>query len=191
MERMSQILSQILLYLTDFGKFMQKIVGDFGVVGGSSGWLVVLFFIFVIFLVGFTLGRTRMLLALVSIYMAAFIEPLFPYFGQLKTYFKTVPDYWLRVGLFLALYLIVFGILNRSILKHRLSLKETSIFGVGVLAISQVGLLASIIVTYLPAGVLVAGDAKALKYFTTKNAQFVWAILPLVLALFLRGRREV
>ena len=192
---MSQILSQILLYLTDFGKFMQKVAGDFGAAGDSSGWLVILFFIFVVFLVGFTLGRTRMLLALVSIYAAAFIENRFTYFDAVRGYFNPpaggVPEYWVHIGLFIALYVIVFNILNRSILKHRLAVKEASVLAISLEAILIVGLLASIIVAYLPTDQLKFLPADLLKYFSTKNAQFIWAILPLVAALFLRGKRDI
>lgn len=188
---MSQILSQILLYLADFGKFMQKMAGDFETVGNSSGWLVVLFFIFVVFLVGFTLGRTRMLLALISIYAAAFIENHFAYFETVRGYFKSAPEYWVHIGLFLILYVIVFNILNRSILKHRLAAKEASVLAVSTEAILIVGLLASVIIAYLPADQLKFLPANLLKYFTTKNARFFWVAAPIALALFLRSKREV
>lgn len=188
---MSQILSQILLYLTDFGKFMQKVAGDFEAVGNSSGWLVILFFIFVVFLVGFTLGRTRMLLALISIYTAAFIENHFIYFDAIRGYFKSAPEYWVHIGLFLILYVIIFNIFNRSILKHRLAVKEASVLAISLEAVLIVGLLASIVVAYLPADQLKFLPANLLKYFTTKNAQFFWAAAPVALALFLRGRREI
>lgn len=176
--------------MSDFGRFIQRYFGDFSSFGLHYNWLVILFFLFVIFLVGFSLGRTRMLLGLLSIYIAAFITPLFSYRDRLGEFFKNLPDYWLNLSLFLVVYLIVFLILNRSLLKHRLSMKESSPLTILGIAILEIGFLTTIAVSYLPEKIVASLSPQLLKYFGSKNSQFIWSILPLLAVLFLKGRKE-
>ena len=85
-------------------------------------------FVFAVLIIALNLGRSRTLLALLSIYAASFLENHFLYFDKLRELFSTaggsalggknLPDYWLHLGLFLLIYIIVFAILNRSFLKH-------------------------------------------------------------------------
>ena len=192
---MSDLLSQGLSYLGSLGRGLSKLLATTSpsnAVGeGSYNWLIILFVLFVVFLVGFTMGRTRMLLALVAIYAAAFIEKQFIYFSLVQGRLPGVTDYWLHLGLFIVFYIVIFGVLNRSILKGRLVVKEASIFAISVEAVAIVGLTASIVLTYLPADQVKVLPANMLAYFTTKKAQFIWAVLPIVLALFLRSRKSV
>lgn len=193
---MDKIFTQILGVIANIGQTLNKLLGQVGTsaVAGPAhyNWLLIGFILFVVFLVGFTLGRTRMLLALIAIYTAAFIESHFVYFARLQTYLKStgrqIPEYYIHIGLLIVLYLIIFMVLNRSILKGRLAIKEASIFAISLEAILIVGLMTSIVVTYLPADVIKQLPAGILKYFLNKNAQFIWAVAPIVLALFLGGK---
>lgn len=188
---MNALVSQALIYLADFGKFTQKLLGDFGSAKSDYNWIVVLFFVFVIFLIGFSLGRTKMLLALVSIYAAAFIEPRFPYFETVGGFFKNTPGSWLRVGVFLVIYIVFFAALNRSILKHRLSLKESAFLPVAGLSILLAGLLLSILISYFPTPGELGISSAINRYFATENAQFFWAIAPIAAVFFLKtGARK-
>ena len=189
--RMNVVLSQILLYLVKFGEFVQKLLGDFGSVKSDYNWIVILFFVFVVFLVGFSLGRTRILLALVSIYAAAFIEPRFAYLGAVREFFKDAPESWLRVGVFFVIYVVFFAALNRSILKHRLSLKESAFLPVAGLSVLLDGLLLNVLISYFPTPGELGVSAAISRYFASKNAQFFWAIAPIAAVFFLKtGARK-
>lgn len=186
---MSNFLSQAPRYLTDFGKFSNKSLAGLGVSGGGSSWIVVLFLVFIVLLIGFTSGRTKMLLALLAIYGAVFIESLFPYFDLLKSLTKDVPSYWIHFGLFMILYLIVFFALNHSLLKGRVSTKELSILWIFVLAILEIGLITSIFSSYLGSqkGII---PSVLVPIFETKTAQFVWAVLPIIITFLLKGKEK-
>ena len=154
-------------------------------------WLVILFGIFVIFLVGFGLGRSRMMLSLVSLYIASFLETHFTYFNNISSALKNIPQYVMHVAILLILYGITFFLLNRSFIKQRLALKEASIFVATLMAVLQIGFLASIVISYLPAAVVAPLPKWVLQFFGTKNAQFLWALTPIVLLIFMKQEKKL
>lgn len=176
----------------DFSKFIQKYTGNFSLPELHYDWLIIFFFIFVIVIVALSIGRTRMLLALLSLYAAAFLESQFIWLKKLKEieFFRGRPDFWLHLTLFFAIYFIVFGILNRSILKPRLSMVETSIFYVLAIAFFQIGFLTSIILNYFPSELLERVPPHLMLYFATKTALFGWAALAILFVLTLRRKVE-
>ena len=187
----NQTFSQILIYLTDFSGFIKKITNDVGDSGVHYDWLIIFFFVFAILLIALSLGRSRMLLALLSLYAAAFLEPRFVYFDKLRASIKNVPDYWLHLGLFLLIYALAFAILNRSILKHRLTLAESSIFVVVLIAIVEMGFLATIMLSYSPPELIERVPSTLIPFFATKTAQFWWALLPLLAVLSNSHKRQL
>lgn len=189
----NNILSEILLYITDFSEWVQKYVGKVNLPELRYDWLVIFFFIFVIAIVALSLGRTRMLLALLSLYAAAFLESRFIWLDKLREveFFEGKPDFWLHLALFFVIYFVVFGILSRSILKPRLSMAEASVFSILAIAFFEIGFLAAIILNYFPAEFLERIPPRLMPYFTTKTALFVWAALAmLVLLAFKRKKQE-
>ncbi len=187
---MSNIINQILGFLIDFGKLTNKPLAGIGTIGSGNSWIFISFFVFVVFLIGFTVGRTRMFTALLSIYGAAYLESSFPF--PLKL-FGGIPEYLIHISLFLVFYMLIFMVLSHSILRGRLSTKDMSIPWIIILAIFEIGFLCSIFVSYLgdqtnllpmslPTGLLFI--------FNTKIARFIWAISPIILAIFLKGKKE-
>ncbi len=188
---MNTILSEILLYLSGFSQFLHKYTGDISFPKLHYSWLIVLFLVFAIFLIGLNLGKSRMLISLLSLYAAAFLEAHFIYFNGLHKFFPKISNFWLHAGLFLILYFIFLAVLNRSILKRGLTLKESSLISVSFLAIAEIGFLTSILLAYLPAEMMNALPESLTRYFGTKNAQFWWAILPLIVAIFLKRGKTI
>ena len=196
----NQIFSQILIYLSDFSGFIKKFTGDVGSAGVHYDWLVIFFFAFAILVIALSLGRSRMLLALLSLYAAVFLESHFLYFDKRSELFsaigvsasgrKNLPDYWLHLGLFLLIYGVVFGVLNRSFLKHRLTLAESAVFAVVLIAIAEMGFLATILVGYFPEAWFNKIPLKLLPYFATEKAQFWWAVIPILALLFSKKKKD-
>jgi hypothetical protein len=186
----NNILSTVQSIFSGFFSFIQEHIGIISLPTPHYNWLVILFFIFAIFIVGVSLGRSRMLLAMLSLYGAYFLESHFMYFADVQSNFKTIPDYWLHLALFLIFYLITFAILNLSVLKYKLGLQEASIISVAVIAIFELGFLASIVFSYASAAISQYIPALVLDIFGTKNAQFWWALSPLVAVLIFRRKKE-
>ncbi len=186
---MNALISQFLGYLIDLTQYTQEFTGSIGLSRLNYGWLIILFFVFSIFLVGLSLGRSRILLLLICLYVAAFLESHFIYFDKLLEMMKGRPEFWLHIGLFWVIFIIGLAILNRSALKQSLTLRETSFFPIALIAVLAIGFLASLMAAYLPPEIVNNLPAGVVKLFGTKNAQFWWALAPLIILLFMRRRR--
>lgn len=185
----NEVVIQVLIYLADFSGLLQKIAGNLNAPGFRYDWLIIFFFVFVILLVALSLGRSRMLLALLSLYAAAFLEPRFIYFDKLHGVIKNIPEHWLHFGIFFLIYGIVFVILNWSVLKHRLTLAESSIAPLVLIALAEMGFLATILLSYFPPELIERIPPKLIPYFVTKTAQFWWAAIPILVLLFSKKKK--
>lgn len=159
---------------------------------GPSGLFAILGLIFLL-LYGLSLGRTRALISLLGIYIAYSIMSVFPYLDRLHNLIRISPELYItRVGLFLFVYVIVFAVLNNSLVKSRLNLKDASFFSVSIISILQLGLLITIITNIIPLSVLkVSGSLSYVsEYFSTNEALFYWFLVPIVVVSFMRGGKK-
>ncbi len=159
---------------------------------GPSGLFAVLGLIFLL-LYGLSLGRTRALISLLGIYVAYSITSVFPYLDRLHDLIKISPELYItRVGLFLFMYVVVFAVLNRSLIKDRLNLKDASFFSVSVISVLQLGLLITIITNIVPMSVLkIPGNLSYVSdYFSTNDALFYWFLVPILIVSFMKGDKR-
>ena len=107
---MQNIISQIKPSLDAGLAFIQRYfpIGKLQMPDFSIMSLVVAFSVLVIFLIGLTFGRSRVLIALISIYIARVIEMNFIYFDRVVAAFKNTDVGLLRVGLFTIFFMIAF-----------------------------------------------------------------------------------
>ncbi len=153
----------------------------------SSGELFGLLVIVGFLILALTLGRTRTLVSVLSLYVAFALQTIFPFFGWLmkqQSFASDLPT--LRVFVFLILYAISFGLLNRSLLKSRFNLSESSFFWVVVMGLVQLGFIISIILNLAPSFYNLADRIPyGLNAFLTgQRALFAWAIIPILLLFF-------
>lgn len=159
---------------------------------GTTGLFAVLGLIFLL-LYGLSLGKTRALVSLLGIYIAYAIISVFPYLDRLHQIINSSAElYVIRVGLFLFVYVAVFAILNSSLVKGRLTLKDASFFAVSVISIMQLGLLITIITNMVPASALkISGNlAYISEYLSTNEALFFLFLAPIVIVSFMRGSKK-
>lgn len=155
----------------------------------GPGWLFGVFGAVILLLYGLSMGRTRAILSLLSIYVAFVVIQLFPYLdnvGQMTD--KPFEEYWLKIGVFLAAYIITFLIFNFSFIRKRLSSAEFSLFGVVLISLLQLGFLASIIYSFLPEELSIKWSFGFYNYLSTQQTLFIWAIAPLPVLLFLKNK---
>jgi hypothetical protein len=188
---MNQIFSQSQNFFLNILKTLQGSVGGIGTPKLDYPWLIILFVVFVIFLVGFGLGRSRMMISLISLYIASFLEVHFVYFNNISGILKNIPPHVMHIGFLLIIYGVVFFLLNRSFIKQRLTLKEASIFVAALMAILQIGFMASIMISYLPAVSTAVFPQWVLLIFGTKNAQFLWALTPIIVLIFMKSEKKL
>jgi len=158
---------------------------------GPTTLFVGLILVFLI-LYGLSLGRTKALVSLLGIYVALAFDAAFPYLEQLHELVSLTKEiYTTRVILFMLVYLAVFAILNNSFAKGRLTLKESSIISVGVISLTQIGLLIAVITNIIPEDIIDKMPGYLSAYFATKTALFYWIIVPIIVLIFLKkGKRK-
>jgi len=176
---MTSVVSDAIYYLANFGKVMNQ-----------TSMLIVAFVAFAIFVIGFTLGRSKLLLSILSIYTAYFLEVNFRYIDSIQNISGTLPYYYLHIGLFVILFASVFYVFSRSVLKNRITLKDASLVVIIILSFINAGLFLSVLSSYLPRiGEQIIPDA-AMSFFGSKNALFIWALLSLIVIYFMKGKKE-
>ena len=151
------------------------------------GFLIVIFLL----LYGLSLGRTRAIISLLGIYIAYALQALFPYFSELHNTLRLAPDmYMTRIALFFAFYFVIFAILNRSLVRHRLTMKEFSVFWVSLISLLQLGILLSIILNFVPIDKLTIFPENLLGYFAEQRALFFWLTAPVLILLMMRREKR-
>lgn len=153
----------------------------------SSGELFGILIVVGVLLMALTLGRSRTLISTLAIYVAFALQTMFPFFGWLLNHQSFTNDLpTLRVFVFLFLYAVVFGLLNRSILKTRFNLIESSFLSVVLMGLAQLGFIISIILNLAPSFYNISQRLPAglLPYIGNQQALFYWALVPIVLLVF-------
>jgi|SRR3989344_1105705 len=183
------IINLVEKYISNFNL---AVISKFNFNFGPSGLFAILGLIFLL-LYGLSLGRTRALISLLGIYVAYAIVSVFPYLDRLHEAMRISSELYItRVGLFLLVYVVVFSVLNRSLVKNRLTLKDASFFSVSVISILQLGLLITIITNIVPVNVLnISGNLSGLtEYFSTNEALFYWFLVPIIVILFMKKDKK-
>lgn len=153
----------------------------------SPGTLFATLVVVAVLLLALTLGRTRTLISVLSIYVAFTLQTIFPFYSWLlKNESFTNDPPTLRVIVFLGLYAVVFGLLNRTVLKGRFNLSESSFLSVVLMGMVQLGLIISIILNLAPSFYNISHRLPAylLPYIGNQLALFYWSLVPLFLLLF-------
>ena len=136
---------------------------------------------------GLGLGRTRALVSLLAIYIAFVLETNFPYFSQFNRALNLKYDMeYVKIGLFFSAYIVTFAILNKSLVKARLTMKETSVIVIGLISLLQLGLLISIILNNLPVSVVAKAPVYLSPIFLGQQALFIWFFVPILYVLFIK-----
>ena len=133
-----------------------------------------------------SIGRTRALVSLLSIYIAFAIQTIFPFFGWLNQFVNQDLSI-LRVGVLLLSYIVTFVLLNRSVLRGRLGLGDAAFFSVILMGLLQLGLFASMVLNLAPSFEIYV-PVFVRPYLTTQMALFVWFMAPLILIAFQKSR---
>jgi hypothetical protein len=135
----------------------------------------------VLVLYGLSVGRTKALVSLLSIYVAYALTVLFPFLdalsGRLNDQIRPVT----AVLLFLCTYFLVFLLLSRSAMRTRMTLGEISFVQVLFISIIQIGLLASISASLVPPSLAEHAFGTFLPYLAGQRALWAWAAAAVII----------
>ena len=149
---------------------------------------ILLFFVVGSLIYGLSLGRERVIMLIVAVYMALAVVNTAPY---LKTFTANVSlgrAFAFQITTFVGVFLVLFFFVSRSALSHSFRLGDHGRWW-QVLTFSalHMGLLTSIILSYLPVTALAHLSATTRQIFTGDAGKFAWVVLPIVAMLFLQG----
>ena len=168
-------------------------------IGSASGWDLFIIFVFLIAVLvyGFFLGKNRMIVILLSSYFSLTIVQAIPWenlvsFGWLGI--GEEPSSSLRILIFLGIILLFYFLIPRSVLSSTLRIKkrgDASWIQLFILSIVQIGLLAMVILSFLPSENTSDLNSSVKKIFIGSEAQFVWLVLPVLVTVLIRRRKNI
>lgn len=144
---------------------------------------IVLFFVIAGFLYGLSLGRDRIIVILVSIYMGLAVVTTAPYIGTVAADVGIDQIFVIRISMFVTVFIALFFLLSRSALLKTVAAnaeERGSWWQVMLFSFLHVGLLISIILSFLPASASEGLAPLTRQMFATENARFLWIVLPIL-----------
>ena len=131
---------------------------------------------------GLSMGRDRVIVILVSVYMALAVVGNAPVLKDVNTFQIGVGEgFVLQIGLFLGAFLILFFLVSRSALIKTFGANAApgSWWQTIIFSILQVGLLISIALSFMPSDVLNHLTQPTREVFTSYWGKSAWLILPI------------
>lgn len=144
---------------------------------------IYIFFAASIIFYGLILGRDRILIILFSIYISLAVASNLPYINDtFAKKFGFGPVFVMRLFVFAAFMVGLYLLFNKMGLLSTFS-ENAGIFHIGIFSVLHVGLMISIILSFVPQEALSLSDfTKTL--FTSDFSKFLWIVAPLA-AMFL------
>ena len=155
---------------------------------------IILFFVVAAFLYGLSLGRDRVIVILVSIYMGLAIVNTAPYLNDFSAEVSFNNASIFKVTIFLGIFIALFFLLSRSALLHTIAASDSpgrwwqSI----LFSFFHVGLMISIVMAYLPKDIVNNVSAGMRNLFISDPAKFFWLVAPIVVMVLIRkGKKSI
>ena len=160
----------------------------------NPSWDLMIALVFVVgsFLYGFSLGRDRLIVIMVSIYMALALISNAPYLDAVMKKTEGVLNqiFVFKLTGFLGLFLVLFFFLSRSALQRSIASRDEkgAWWQVIIFSVLHVGLLLSVILSFLPKEALDNLSPITRQIFTYDGARFAWLTLPIVAMIILKQK---
>lgn len=150
------------------------------------------FFFLISLAYGLSLGRDRILVILVSIYMSVAVITYVPYITQFTASISINDGFALRISAFLGIFILVFFLLSQCALLKTLasSAEQGAWWEALVFSVLNAGLLTSVVLSFFPEGGegLLTGFSQQI--FLSDPAKAIWIILPVFVMLVLGRTRK-
>jgi len=152
---------------------------------------IILFFIVGALLYGLSLGRDRIIVILVSIYMGLAVVSNAPYIKDFNAELTINQEFVVRIGFFLGVFVLLFFLLSRSALLKTLGSDAAgSWWQVIIFSFLQCGLMISVTLSFLPEGTTNNLSPFVQQMFLSDPARFCWLVLPILMMAFVKARKK-
>lgn len=158
---------------------------------GSWDWIIVLVFVAVAFIYGWSMGRNRLATIILGTYFSFLLTNYFPWKLLGFVGLKETPTSTIQIFIFLGIILAFYFLIPHSALGSALKLRSR---GRGnwwqslVLSFLQIGLILAIITGFLPENIAIGISPFAKTIFVGDLAKFLWLLLPILAIMFFRQR---
>jgi hypothetical protein len=158
----------------------------------SWDMFIVGFFMIASLIYGVSLGRDRILVLLVSIYMSLAVVKYVPFITNFNASISLNDAFALRVSVFLGLFILLFFFLSQSALLRTLGAgaEQGAMWQVILFSILHAGLLISVTLSFFPTESSQFLSPLTQKLFVSDVARAAWAILPVAAMAVLGAKRE-
>ncbi|MBI4426701.1 MAG: hypothetical protein HY567_03925 [Candidatus Kerfeldbacteria bacterium] len=177
------------LDITNTPSAAQSFVANVNWAQPSWDLFIVLFFIIAGFLYGLSLGRDRVIVILVAIYMALAVVNTAPYIGNFQADVGVADVFVFRISAFVAVFIALFLLLARSALLQTIASADEkgSWWQVMLFSFLHVGLLISIVLSFLPPTATDKLAPLTRSIFVSESGRFLWIIGPIVAMVLIKG----
>lgn len=150
---------------------------------------IVLFFIVAGFLYGLSLGRDRVIVILISVYMALAVVNSAPFIGNFQADVGINQFFVFRMSAFVVVFIVLFFLMSRSALLSTVASSDTQGAWWQVLLFSflHVGLLISITLSFLPPSAASHLAPLTQRIFVQDIGRFIWIVAPIAAMILIKG----
>jgi len=151
--------------------------------------ILILFFLVGSVIYGMSMGRDRIIVVLVAVYMAIAIVSYAPYISNFVTEVKIGNTFAFQVTMFVGVFAVLFFLISQSaLLKHLGGAAERGgTFSAMIFSVLHTGLLISVILSYLPKEAVNVFSPQIQRFFVADIAKFVWVVAPIIVMALTRG----
>ncbi len=173
---------------------------DFATISDTIGFrpafdtLSIAFLFLASFFYGLSVGRKRMMVVLTSTYFSFAVVQVFPFWRTLFSRVGEEQAFFVRSGLFLFFLVVIYMILSGARLRTMLSLPPKGLgswWQIFVLAVSQVGLLVTIFLSFSPENSNIELTPVTTRLFSHSAARFLWFLAPIIFLGFFRKEKNI
>lgn len=142
---------------------------------------IVVFLLIGTLIYGFSMGRDRIIMVMVAVYMALVAATHLPYVPNFGASVALSNGFVIKMSTFLGLFVILFFMLTRSALSHAISSNGApgKWWHILILAFFQVGMLVSVVLSFLPPDWLGNLSGLSKTVFVSPWGKFAWTLLPI------------
>jgi hypothetical protein len=140
--------------------------------------IIILFLTGIGFLLGLMLGKNRIFLMLLGAYISSALLSVIPVKKMFPDFFGREENFVVMIVSFLVLIGIIYFIFSKSILKSKSGARP--IFQVFFYGLFLVGIILTMVFSFLPEDLISQFSSLTLKIFNTSLARTLWFLIPLV-----------
>lgn len=151
---------------------------------------VAIFFVVAVLLYGLSMGKERIILNMVAIYVAIAVAGNLPLVRLWRAEITINQHVAVRVTLFLGLFVLLFFLLSHTALSRTLGRgrEHSALLHVLIFSMLHVGLLLSTVLSFLPKEALRVFSAFTHVIFMSDAGRAFWLLAPLVAMVMLPGK---